>query len=557
MRTGRGLATLVLTLTLQGCLSSSLALHVAPDGRGRAVIISRVYEQALQDFQTVFSVAPEDRKSAEDSMPPPTEEDLSAQFGTPVLLESTELEKTAEGVIRTTVVTFPDITQVHLQFPPVLSLPSSGAFGMSGVSEPPVITFAMRPHENGDRLLIVRMPDDTVENEQNPAGADAQADQAMDRNVRRALNGMAVEFTVETDVPLLRTNAPQRLANSATILNVDVSQVLDNLSEDKISRAMAPGSIQKMLWELGDVPGAVLPTEREVYLEFAVPSSQPSPAQAAARPDTEIFLAPLANKEGHLEIGAPVNITGNAGYDNQPFFTRDGGAVLFTSVRGGTQSDIYRYDIATSRVTQVTSTPESEYSPTITPDGSLSVVRVELDKDRTQRLWQFTAEGREPRLVLESIKPVGYHAWVDDHTVALFVLGQPATLQIADAKTGTARVVASDIGRSIQPIPGRHTISFVQRDPSGDTTRLLVEELNPATGEVTLLTPAVPGGDEADLAWTPDGTLLMARGDVLYGWRRGDGDWKAVAALDRLGLKHVSRIAVSAAGDRIALVGTP
>jgi hypothetical protein len=39
--------------------------------------------------------------------------------------------------------------------------------------------------------------------------------------------------------------------------------------------------------------------------------------------------------------------------------------------------------------------------------------------------------------------------------------------------------------------------------------RLLVEELNPATGETSLLTPAVPGGEEADLAWTPDGTLLM------------------------------------------------
>lgn len=203
----------------------------------------------------------------------------------------------------------------------------------------------------------------------------------------------------------------------------------------------------------------------------------------------------------------------------------------------------------------MTNTPESEYSPTVTPTGTLSVVRVELDKDSTQRIWEFTADGRDPRLVLDAIRPVGYHAWADDHTLALFVLGQPATLQVADTKTGTARVVASDIGRSLQPIPGGHTISFVLRERSGDTTRLLIEELNPATGETRLLTPALAGGDEADVAWTPDGTLLMARGDALYGWRRGDTEWKQVAALDRLGLKRVSRIAVSPRGDRIALVG--
>jgi hypothetical protein len=557
MRRLSGVAVLAMTLTLQACLSSSVALHVAADGSGRAIITTRVYEQALQDFQTIFSIAPEDRKTAEDSVLPPEEDDLSSELGTPVRLESTDLEKTADGVIRTTIVTFPDITQVRLRFPPVISLPVNGAFGMTGATEPPVITFAMRPQENGHRRLVVGLPDNKSETEQNPAAGETNADPALDPNFKRALQGMAIEFSVELDVPLLRTNAPERLGNRATILNVDVTKVIDNLSDDKIARLMNPSSVQDLLWRSGDLPGAVLPTDREIFLEFEPPrAAQQAGAPSAARPDTEIFLAPLLHNDGHLEVGQPVNITGNAGYDNQPFFTRDGGAVLFTSVRGGeTQSDIYRYDIGSSQVTQVTNTPESEYSPTITPSGTLSVVRVELDKDRTQRLWQFTAAGGDPRVVLEAVKPVGYHTWLDDHTVALFVLGQPPTLQIVDTNSGTARVIASDIGRSLQPVPGGHTISFVQRERSGDTTRLLVEEWNPATGDATVLTPAVAGGDEADVAWTPDGTLLMARGDVLYAWRRGDAEWKAVAALDRLGLKQVSRIAVSPRGDRIALVG--
>jgi WD40 repeat protein len=308
----------------------------------------------------------------------------------------------------------------------------------------------------------------------------------------------------------------------------------------------------------GDVSGPLLTTHREVVLEFQAASSPRQPAaHAPARPDTEIFLAPLKSENGRIDVGQPVNISRSAGYDNQPFFTPDGAAVLFTSVRGGTQSDIYRYDIATSRIAQVTNTPESEYSPTIAPSGHLSVVRVELDKESTQRLWQFTADGRDPRLVFDAIKPVGYHAWADDHRLALFVLGTPSTLQVADTRTGAARIVASDVGRSLQPIPGGHTISFVRREKSGDSTRLLIEELNPETGEARLLTPAVAGSDEADVAWTPDGTLLMARGEVLYAWRRGDAEWKQVAALDGRGLAGVSRIAVSPKGDRIALVGTP
>jgi hypothetical protein len=290
----------------------------------------------------------------------------------------------------------------------------------------------------------------------------------------------------------------------------------------------------------------------------------PAPA-AQAPPDTEIYLAPMKIANGAIEIGPAEDITNNPGYDNQPFFTPDGHGVLFTSVRGagpaagaaGTQTDIYRYDIAGKRISQVTVTAESEYSPTITPAGNLSVIRVELDADKTQRLWQFDIDGGNPRLVLENVKPVGYHAWSGPETVALFVLGQPATLQLADTRTGTAIVLASDIGRSIQRIPGSAGISFVQRERSGGTVNLVLKELNPSTRAISVLTPAVEGSTEADCAWTPDGTLLMVKGAALYGWRKGQTGWKEVASLERLSLAGVTRLAASPKGDYLALVGPP
>ncbi|PYP63416.1 MAG: hypothetical protein DMD37_06350, partial [Gemmatimonadetes bacterium] len=141
---------------------------------------------------------------------------------------------------------------------------------------------------------------------------------------------------------------------------------------------------------------------------------------AAAPPATDIYLADLRVVDGRVQVGTPVNVTARPGYDNQPFFLPDGGAFLYTSIRADSQADIYRYDLRTATSVRLTATRESEYSPTPLPDGSgFSAVRVEADS--TQRLWAFDWDGARPRLVLDSIKPVGYHAWGDARTVALFV----------------------------------------------------------------------------------------------------------------------------------------
>jgi WD40 repeat protein len=272
-------------------------------------------------------------------------------------------------------------------------------------------------------------------------------------------------------------------------------------------------------------------------------------SQAPAPPDTDIFLAPFSERGA---VGRAANITLTPGYDNQPSFTPDGAGLLFTSNRGGAQTDIYRYDTAAGTTSRITDTPESEYSPTVMPDGAhISVIRVE--GDGAQRLWRFTVQGTQPEVVLERVKPVGYHAWADDHTLALFVLGQPATLQLADTRTGDAVEIARGINRSIQRIPRGATISFVDKDEDGS---LMVRELDPKTRAVTTLVAAVAGAKEADLAWTPDGQLLMAEKDVLYGWKRDAGNWTRLADLAAQGMHGVTRLAVSPKGDRIAIVAS-
>lgn len=287
-------------------------------------------------------------------------------------------------------------------------------------------------------------------------------------------------------------------------------------------------------------------------LAAAVPQTV---AAQSAPPGTDIFIAPLTSRGGVLVIGPARNATARAGYDNQPAFLPDGSGFLYTSIREDAQADVYRYDIRTGTSTRITSTPESEYSPTPMPGGAaFSAVRVE--RDSTQRLWRFPIGGGTPTLVLEDVKPVGYHTWIDESTLGLFVLGEPATLQVASTRTGTATREAQDIGRGLQPTPGGRGVTYAKR--AGDT--VYVEELrfiDERTTSRRRLARTLRGQDF--FAYTPQGELLAASGTTLYRWslscQENDG-WERIGDLGP-GARNVTRLAVSPDGRWVAFVAEP
>lgn len=279
----------------------------------------------------------------------------------------------------------------------------------------------------------------------------------------------------------------------------------------------------------------------------------PTQLAAQAPPSTDIWLAPLTVTPQGVRIGEARNITSREGYDNQPSFTPDGRAVLYTAAVDG-QTDIFRYDVASGQTTRVTNTPESEYSPTVMPGGArFSVIRVEADS--TQRLWSFEMDGSDPRLVLERVKPVGYHAWLDASTLALFVLGEPATLQLATLPETTPKVVARDIGRALVTAPGGSGVGFTQ-GARGAPLRVMIAD---PTGSAIANSRLLPRGADY-FVWLPDRSLLSIGENrlqhcALYAQR--DPCWTTVAELAPLGAREGSRLAISADAKWIAFVGVP
>ncbi len=268
---------------------------------------------------------------------------------------------------------------------------------------------------------------------------------------------------------------------------------------------------------------------------------------AAGAPSTDIWLGRLDRDEhGNLVVSGLANATDRDGYDNQPAFDPAGDALYYTAAMDSTQTDTFRHRAEDGTTERVTHTPDaSEFSPTPIPaQDAFSAIH---ERNGFQYLWRYGADGSELGPIFATAEPVGYHAWADERTVAMFILGSPPTLQVGDALSGEIRVVAENPGRSIHRIPGSGEISFVRKV---DDEEWWIERLDPASGHSERIVRTLPARE--DHAWTPAGDILMGDGAVLFAWSEDTG-WREIADLGA-GSGDISRIAVSPDGARIALV---
>lgn len=231
----------------------------------------------------------------------------------------------------------------------------------------------------------------------------------------------------------------------------------------------------------------------------------------AQLPETDIYLVKMTNNGYTYHFSDFKNITNRKGYDNQPFFTPDGKELLFVSIREDNQSDVYGFSIKDSSIRKITETKESEYSPTLSAQSKKEYTVVRVDADSGQRLYSLKYKDPSKARLIPHSDSVGYYCRLTDTTIAMFVLGDPPTLQILNTKSGKRTTVASGIGRCMKLIPEKQFMYFVTKE---NPKQWYLNRLDIKTFKVEKLLQT-PDGSE-DFAVLPDQRVIMGKDGILY-----------------------------------------
>ncbi|WOH38802.1 hypothetical protein RI844_06175 [Thalassotalea fonticola] len=274
--------------------------------------------------------------------------------------------------------------------------------------------------------------------------------------------------------------------------------------------------------------------------------------------EDEVFLAEIkANK-----VISVSNISQRQGYDNQPHFSADSSSLLFTAMyelttddgKVGQQTDSFHYDLATEKLSNLTSTTASEYSPTIMPDGKhFSVIRV--GDDGRQLLWQYPYKilGTTNELVGESLIPtifdVGYHVWLNYDELLLFVLGEPMTLQRVQISTAKSQQVDTNIGRTLRKLPNDNLFSYTKA--VGDEWQLKLYNPENKTVNSSVVLPA----KNMYYAWHQNGQLLSAdKAVVLQHDLNAESKWQLFIDFSSYCKGEITRMVMANNGNYLAFV---
>ena len=277
-------------------------------------------------------------------------------------------------------------------------------------------------------------------------------------------------------------------------------------------------------------------------------------ALAFSQTDTEVFVMDFTLNNQLMNISELKNISNNAGYDSQPFFT-DNNTLLYAGTQNG-QTDIVMYDLTTNTSNIVNkTTPGGEYSPKQIP-GSKNIAAVRLDTNGLQRLYSYTQTDTnqgDSRMLLDTLE-VAYFAFFDHNRIVASVLAaNQLNLMVANLKTKKVTPYIENSGRSIHNIPQSTSVSYTL---SNEDKNMEVYILDLDQGAESFFVCQLPVGVK-DHCWITNSQLLLGSGSKIYLYDMfGTQQWEQVVDLGQYAITDITRVTVNPQGNKIALVGS-
>jgi hypothetical protein len=266
---------------------------------------------------------------------------------------------------------------------------------------------------------------------------------------------------------------------------------------------------------------------------------------------SEIILFELKVKKGKIILSSPENISHHKGYDNQPSFNPTQPIIYYSSFDDSGRSDIKYYNYKTKQTANLTTTGDREYSPTVTPDGKSISCIIQRDNG-VQDLGKYPINGGNATVLINSLK-IGYHAWIDNERLLLFVLGDSNTnsLHYYNLSTQKDTILSNNIGRSLHFIPGEKAMSFIQKISEKES---VIKRFDLKTGMISVIAPTLNGQDH--ITWLKNNILLTGNGTKLYSFQPGiDKEWQMVIIEGDISIvKGITRLSANGNNSKLAVV---
>jgi hypothetical protein len=266
----------------------------------------------------------------------------------------------------------------------------------------------------------------------------------------------------------------------------------------------------------------------------------------AQLPESDIFLFEIKRTGNTVIVKKGENITKRPGYDNQPFFTPDGKALLFVAIKEDGQADIYSFSLGSKKTTQVTFTKESEYSPVVLP-GNKTFSAVVVETDSTQRVYTYDLAGKQKPVLVMPEDSVGYYSWINKDSILYYKLTSPHSLHVFDIKNKKDTWISNEPIRSFKPIKN-FSFFYGTKEKNENIVRIYNMRLKRSEEYAYVKTT------NEDFIWDKTMGLIKSEGSKVMRYNDDVKTWVELADFSAFGINKITRFAFSPNGRWLAVV---